>query len=48
MHNSVIDYSWEDQVNAKVNDIILKLFKEKYPDRVKLIKELVKTHLESQ
>ena len=48
MNNVSIDYSWEDQVNVIVNDLILKLYKQHYPDKVQEIRELVKEYLENK
>jgi hypothetical protein len=40
-----IDLTWEDQVNALVNEIILKLYKQYNEDKVKEIENMVKKHL---
>jgi len=47
MNRFEIDYSWEERVNALVNSIILKLYKENNKEKVIEIKNLVKKHLES-
>jgi hypothetical protein len=44
-NNYSIDYSWEDQVNAMVNNIILKFYKEFNPEKVKEIENIVKEYL---
>jgi len=46
MNRFDIDYSWEERVNALVNSIILKLYKENNPEKLIEIKKLVKQHLD--
>ena len=46
MNRFDVDYSWEERVNALVNYIILKLYKENNPEKVIEIKNLVKQHLD--
>jgi len=48
MRNIEIDYTWEDQVDAIVNDLILKLYKQHYPEKVQEIREFVKEYLENK
>jgi hypothetical protein len=45
MNKNSIDYSFEDLVEYKLNNIILKLFKSLYPDKVEKIKNLIKENL---
>jgi len=42
-----IDYSWEDHVQAMVNNIILKLYKKCNPEKVKELESMVKEYLEN-
>jgi hypothetical protein len=43
-----IDFSWEEKVNALTNQIIIKLFKDKFHKEYKDIENIVKKHLESK
>jgi len=43
-----IDYSWEDHVQAMVNNIILKLYKQYNPEKVKELESMVKEYLENK
>ena len=45
MNKHSIDYSFEDQVEYKLNKIILTIFKSLYPEKVEKIKNLVKENL---
>jgi hypothetical protein len=45
MNKNSINYSFEDRVEYKLNNIILNLFKSLYPDRVEKIKNLIKQNL---
>jgi len=45
MNKHSIDYSFEDQVEYKLNNIILKIFKSLYPEKVDKIKNLIKENL---
>lgn len=48
MNKHQVDYSWEDQVNALVDCIIIKLYRELNRDKIIELEKLVKKHLENR
>lgn len=48
MNKNETHYSWEDRVNAIVNNIIITLYREYNPNKISELENLVKKHLESR
>lgn len=48
MNNHQVDYSWEDQVNALVNHLIIKLYRDNNQDKIIELQNLVKKYLENR